>query len=73
MGKENEIFKVDLRNGEAISEAPVRHLHYILFIIYIYIITLYIQGLENPHCLAVSDDDVIYVGESGPNRILKIE
>lgn len=31
------------------------------------------QGLENPHCIAVSNDDVVYVGEAGPNRILKIE
>jgi len=55
MGAESEhnvVFKVDLRNGEAVTEAP---------------------GLENPHCIAVADDDSVYVGEAGPNRILKID
>lgn len=30
------------------------------------------QGLENPHCLAVSEDESIYIGEIGPNRVVKV-
>jgi len=32
----------------------------------------FIPGLQNPHDIAVAEDGTIYVGEMGPNRIVKI-
>ncbi|KAM3722349.1 putative peptidyl-alpha-hydroxyglycine alpha-amidating lyase pgal-1 [Dirofilaria immitis] len=32
----------------------------------------FIKGIENAHCLAISDDGIVYVGQTGPKQIVQI-
>ncbi|VDK30972.1 unnamed protein product [Gongylonema pulchrum] len=31
-----------------------------------------IKGIENAHCLTISDDGTVYVGQLGPNQIVEL-
>uniref|UniRef100_A0A183HK49 MMS1_N domain-containing protein n=1 Tax=Onchocerca flexuosa TaxID=387005 RepID=A0A183HK49_9BILA len=32
----------------------------------------FIKGIENAHCLAISDDGIVYVGQTAPRQIVQI-
>uniref|UniRef100_A0A1I7VHF9 peptidylamidoglycolate lyase n=1 Tax=Loa loa TaxID=7209 RepID=A0A1I7VHF9_LOALO len=31
----------------------------------------FVRGIENAHCLTISDDGIVYVGQTGPNKLSK--